>query len=316
MVSGCTAGPAAAPAAPPVGSARPPATPVRVPIAAADAGTIAPAAAGVTRGPREALSRAQRAQLDADRGRESAVIAVVGGGVDVTHPTLDGVVVGRWVAPGIPPAPSASGTQIAGVVAGRPIDGFTGGLGPLSRLIDVTVPDAAGAGDPEQVAAGLRWARHRGPTVVLISLAIAADVPAVRAAVAELIAAGILVIAPTGDLARIGGVAGAAAPAVYPAAYPGVIGVTAYGRAGGLLATAAPMSADLAAPGEEITAPTPAGGYAVSSGTAVAAAMVAGLLIHCRSAPPVGDGSLQRWTRGSVAADGRRIGIAICPALG
>lgn len=268
----------------------------------------------VVPGPRAALSEAQRAGLDDFPGSDNVSVAEIDGGIDDSHPSLSGAVVARWVAPGLDPGSTAHATQIAGIIAGRPTATYGGGLAPKARLLDVKVLSAAGSGDPHDMAAGLTWARQNGAGIVVTSLAVESDDPAVRASVNDLTSVGIAVVAATGN--GIDDLSGGDRSGAYPAAYPGVIGATASGRDGKLLALAKAQSADFIAPGDRITAPSLRGTYAEVSGTSIAAAMVTGTLAGCSVPHPADDTALAGWSHGHVTVGGRTIATPICQRPG
>lgn len=190
--------------------------------------------------------------LDAARVRSAAsgagvVVAVVDSGVEARNRHLTAAVTagvdlvaggdGRRDADG-------HGTAVAGIVAARPLPGSAVvGLAPAATVLPVRVYDERSGPDgvrTDRIAAGLRWAVAHGADVVNVSLSSSADDPELRAAVAQAVGAGVLVVASAGngDDART---------ARYPAAYPGVLGVVATDAAG-RPAQPAP-AADVAAPG-------------------------------------------------------------------
>ncbi|WP_179277537.1 S8 family serine peptidase [Actinoplanes regularis] len=136
-------------------------------------------------------------------------VAVVDSGVDGALPQLAG---GRDLLPGRPGC-GGHGTAVAASIAG---------IAPGVRIVAVRVSDgdpgdAAGIG---RVAEGIRWAAGPGRAQVInVSLVIGVDDRRVRAAVAQAVHGGVIVVAAAGNDPR--------RPVGYPAAYPGVIGVGA-----------------------------------------------------------------------------------------
>jgi membrane-anchored mycosin MYCP len=186
-----------------------------------------------------------------------------GGGVDVTG----GTVVSRGGQIQDP-----HGTAVASLVAGTPrTDGGLVGVAPGAGIVDVRVYDTtdeeSADGEPPTsaaLAAGLRWvADHAGTSgirVANVSLSVAPS-DELEAAVAAAQAAGVVVVAETGNRGTSGPMEThpSAVPGedvwrdVFPAGYDGVIGVNA--TSGGapdgtdaLLNVAASSATDLAAP--------------------------------------------------------------------
>lgn len=106
----------------------------------------------------------------------------------------------RWVAPGLTPGSTAHGTQVAGIVAGRPTTAYAGGLAPRALILDVKVVEADGTGDPADLSAGLVWAQRNGADILVTSLALESDDPTVRAAVEGLTLSGTPLVAATGNV--------------------------------------------------------------------------------------------------------------------
>lgn len=255
-------------------------------------------------GPRDSLWAEQRSGLDP--APLLLRVAVVDGGIDGDHPALRGLVADAWRAPGLAPEVSAHATQLAGIIAGRPTEEYSGGLAPSTTLLDVKALDAAGAGHPADVAAALRWSAAAEADIVLTSLALEVDDPEVRRSVALLVRRGVVVVAASGN-------AFADTP-VFPASYPGVLSVTAADRKGRRLPLAGWQHADVVAPGDRVRAPTPPATYTDVSGTSVAAALAAGLLAACPDRQLwSGEEVPGDWTSGTFSYGGRDLPGLTCP---
>lgn len=93
---------------------------------------------------------------------------------------------------------------------------------PQARLCVAQVFDERGVTSPLQIAAALHWLGGRGVRMINLSLGVRQDRPILRDAVAELVAAGVLVCASSP----------ARGESVFPASYPGVVRVTGDARCG------------------------------------------------------------------------------------
>ena len=166
------------------------------------------------------------------------------------------------------------GTAVASLIAGRPrADGGLVGVAPAAGIVDVRVYDTldedSAGGDvltPSSLAAGLRWvaanAEQQGIRIANVSLSVAPD-EELAAAVRAVRAAGVLVVAETGNRGAAGPMEAfpTAAPgedvamAVFPAGYlDDVIAVNA--TAGGAGASADPQVNVGASSATDVAAPT------------------------------------------------------------
>lgn len=137
---------------------------------------------------------------------------------------------------------------------------------PAAELIDAQIFHDRITASPAAVAAALRWAIGCGAQLATLSLGLSADRPVLRAAVAEALSHGLLLIA--------------ASPArggpVWPAAYPGVIAATGDARCG-------PGEVSIL-PGAFGTCPRRPDGNPQAGGASLAVGHLAGLL--AAAAPP------------------------------
>lgn len=113
---------------------------------------------------------------------DGRVVAVVDGGIADSHPSLEGRVIGRWVADGLDTTPSDHGTMVAGIVAGDAADDFPGGLAPAARLLDAHALDATGTGDPAGIASAVRWAVEQGADIIVAAFGSETDHPEISGA--------------------------------------------------------------------------------------------------------------------------------------
>ncbi len=191
--------------------------------------------------------------------------------------------------------PDWHGTPLSHLVA-APLDGEgLVGVCPGCRLlpIELELPDALDDAAPDAlhtsvpaaldaVAERIRAALAHRPAVLLFGFNLAFDHAELRAAVAEAVAADVVVVAPVGN--------GRGSAIGYPAAYPDVVAVAATRALGDL-----PLPGTSLAPGATIAAPgavlslTPDGLADGLSGTSAAAAIVAGVAALARAVEPEAD---------------------------
>lgn len=197
------------------------------------------------------------------------VVGLIDGGIDRRHPALAGARVQPWGCDGHE-HPSAHGTAVASLLVGR--DGAFSGLQPGATLFaaDVYCEQPAG-GAAEDVARALAWMVRERVPVINVSLVGPRNALLERATQA-LVRQGHLIVAAVGN-------DGPAAPPLFPAAYPGVVGVSGVTPARRALPEAAQgPQVSVCAPGSELAAARPGGGYTIARGTSFAAPIVAGLL--------------------------------------
>ncbi len=243
---------------------------------------------------------------------DDVLVAVIDSQIDARHPDLAGVITEQYDATGAPAGPHSHGTAMAGAIAAH---SKLLGVAPKVKLLAVRA--FTGQGESAQsttfnLLKGLDWAAAKNARVVNMSFAGPAD-PMFREMLAKAHARGIVLIAAVGN-------AGPHSPPLYPAADANVIGVTATDADDKLLplANRGPQVA-VAAPGVEILAAAPDGGYQVTSGTSVAAAHASGVaaLLLARN-PQLSPAQLRRvLIRTAHAVPGKRndTGAGVVDAL-
>ncbi|NUR48785.1 MAG: S8 family serine peptidase [Hamadaea sp.] len=222
-------------------------------------------------------------------------VAIVGTGVDASHPQLGTAVANGWDVTANKPGArfdcNGHGTALASIVAARPRGGSSlVGVAPAATLVPIRVTDAPPSSDrpvtAARLAAGIRQAVALKARVVLVAYALSSDDAGLRAAVADAVRKDVLVVAAVGD--NLPGL-------TFPAAYEGVLGVGGIGTGGLLLSSSALKSkVDLVAPAENVVAAARRSGHLTLSGTPVAAAVVAGAAALLRAYRP-------NWTAAQVA---------------
>ncbi|WGM40917.1 S8 family serine peptidase [Caulobacter sp. NIBR1757] len=201
-------------------------------------------------------------------------IGLIDSGVDVGHPALAVArIEQRSFAPG-GVRPAAHGTAAASLLAGR-AGAFRGAAPGATVLAADVYGTGPTGGSADAVARALGWMEASGAPVVNISL-VGPQNALVRAMVRRLSAKGVLLVAAVGN-------DGPAAPPLYPAAWPEVISVTGVDRRDRVLPEACRGThVDFAAPGSDMAAARPGGGYSAMRGTSFAAPLVAGRLALLR----------------------------------
>ena len=231
-------------------------------------------------------------------------VAVLGTGVAAGHPDLSGSVStgpdytgsGRTVAG---PFWGIDGTEVAGVIAGHGhgTGGESGllGIAPAAKILSIRVNleynDPLNS-DPAitrrlsaAIADGISYAVDHGARVIDLPLdpgtggltgrgdpTAAGGSGAEQAAVAYALRKNVVLVAPAGDDGQGPGLVN------HPAAYPGVIAVGAAARDGQLAPFSSRQSyVTLTAPGVDLMAAIPPGGYATISSTSASSGIVAGV---------------------------------------
>ena len=187
------------------------------------------------------------------------------------------------------------GTMTAGIAAARINDGigiagiaaWNGSAGSSEfdavKIMPLKVMDANGYGSAANIIAGINYARTSATPahVLCIALGAEADSATLQTAVANAIAAGIVVVAAAGnDESNL---------PTFPASYAGVVSVASTDNVvGDTLSSFSNYGTwvRVAAPGSDILSTASNGSYAYGSGTSMSAAIVAGEAALIRSMSP------------------------------
>jgi len=198
------------------------------------------------------------------------LIAVIDSGIDTSHPEIAGQVADSFDAVDSIDIAHSHGTAMAGAIIAH---ARLTGTAPAARILAVRAFDGSGAsaeGTTLTILRALDWAVARGARVINMSFAGPND-PEIALGLAAAQRKGVVLVAAAGNL-------GPKSPPLYPAADPNVIAVTATDAQDQLLAVASRgRHIAVAAPGVDILAPAPGGGYQLSTGTSIAAAQVSGV---------------------------------------
>lgn len=185
-----------------------------------------------------------------------------------------------------------TGTAIAGIIAAKKVSGrgFRG-LAPGAQLLAAKVlgddyprPTAAQRSlAPTTLAAGINWAVDNDATIIAVGEVSYRDHDELRSAVRRARDAGIVVIAPVGDVIKDH--ASPSAP-TFPAEYEGVIGIGAIDEGGAVTYFSRPRAVDVVAPGEDVITIHPVHGLGPASGTGIAVGYAAATIALLRSYLP------------------------------
>lgn len=202
-------------------------------------------------------------------------IGMIDTGVDVNHPVF---VPGSVVSWGCDePFPDSHGTAVASLLVAASAD-FRGAA-PAARLFAADIycnQPVGGASDALALAFG--WLVRAEVGVINVSL-VGPTNRLVERVVRQVLARGHLVVAAVGN-------DGPTAPPRFPAGYANVTGVTGVDRRQRVLIEACRGEhVDFAAPGSDMAAAAPGGGYAAVRGTSFASPLTAGLLAQWLPAP-------------------------------
>jgi subtilisin family serine protease len=210
---------------------------------------------------------------------DDVLVAVIDSKIDTDHPDLAGVIAAEYDAVGTSTPAHSHGTAMAGAIAAH---SKLVGVAPKVKLLAARA--FSGTGESAQsttfnILKALDWAASKNARIVNLSFAGPPDAM-LREMLIKANARGIVLIAAVGN-------AGPRSAPLYPAADPGVIGVTATDAEDKLMpqANQGPQ-VTVAAPGVEILAVAPGGGYQVTSGTSVAAAHASGVAALLLAAKP------------------------------
>ncbi|MES1159007.1 MAG: S8 family serine peptidase [Terricaulis silvestris] len=242
----------------------------------------------------EAAAEAHARQPNGAGVSSNVRIGLIDGGVDAAHPALASLAIHQRGFAGEAHT-DAHGTAVASLLAGESADFHGAAPGASLYVADVYggSPTGGGAG---AIVAALNWLAEQRTPVVNISL-VGPPNRALEAGINAMLQRGFVIVAAVGN-------DGPSAPPLYPAAYPGVVGVTGVDARNRVLPEAGRgAQVDWAAPGSDMLAAQPGGGFAGVRGTSFAAPIVAGLIAREMSAPSPQASSHAQQDLGADAVD-------------
>jgi len=216
----------------------------------------------------------------------NVIVASIDTGVEVTHPDLRGRIdTAQNFVDGSSFIAEMHGTAVAGIIGGR-ADNSQGivGIAPRAKLLVLracwqNADDSGASCNSFTLAKAMQFAIDRGARVINLSLGGPSD-PLLERLIDSALARGISVVGAVDPRLGDGG---------FPASHPGVIAVAATDAG-------APFPAGaVQAPGKDVPAPLPGGGWGFVTGSSFSAAEVSGMVAMMRELAPA-------WTPGRIRA--------------
>ena len=184
------------------------------------------------------------------------------------------------------------GTHVAGILAAEKNNYLVVGVAPGVDLYALKILGATGEGEVSDLILALQWAVDNHMDIVNMSLGTHEVSPALETAVANASAAGLLMVAASGNASTLNDIL-YGCPVAYPGAYPQVLSTTFTNPSDAITGfSCTGPEVDVAAPGDGIISTVPVGscqfcspnGYAAESGTSMASPHVAGTVALMLSA--------------------------------
>ena len=217
------------------------------------------------------LGKLQLQQAHAIATGKGVTIALIDSQVDKRHMELDGNISDELDTVGVDEPLQSHGTEMAGAIVSH---NRLLGVAPDAKILAVRAfgqSSSTREATTLSILKGLEWAESQNARIINMSFAGPRD-PLLERAFKAAHDKGIVLIAAAGN-------AGPKSPPLYPAADPNVIAVTATDVNNRLFSGANQgPQLSVSAPGVDIIAPGPDGGYQMSTGTSIATAHVSGVV--------------------------------------
>ncbi|MBD2845594.1 S8 family peptidase [Paenibacillus sp. IB182496] len=225
-------------------------------------------------------------------------VGVIDTGVDAAHPDLRGSLARgiNLLSRGTPPHDdNGHGTHIAGTIAAANQPGGMIGVAPRASIFPVKAFDHNGSAYVSDIVLAIEWCVRNRMHLINMSFGMKTRSKALLGAVRQATAAGVLIVASSGNAGRRKAID-------YPARYPQTISVGATNR----LRRIPPFSnrgsyIDIYAPGDKITSAWVGGSYHEMSGTSMATSHVSGAVALLLAAyPGLGPAAIKTILRRSM----------------
>lgn len=204
---------------------------------------------------------------------EEAIVAVIGTGVALTHEDLENKIISGYDfrnEDNDPNDDQGDGTLSAGIIAAEAHNAKgIAGICQRCRIMPIKTLDENHSGDHALTADGIRYAIEQGASVIHLGLGLSENAQAIQTVIQQAYDANVVIVAAAGD---------SGTPVIaYPAKLAETIAVGASDHEDKRWsASSYGPELDLVAPGEAIHSTAFENNYANISGTAAAAALVAG----------------------------------------
>lgn len=232
---------------------------------------IVPSLLGRTVDKQQALRRLRVSAAHRIATGSGVLVAVLDTAVDTTHPYFECAHIHPSIdlvgADDLPLPPGESSGTFAANGHGTAVAGLIHAVAPGATILPIRVLDDNWRGSAATIADAIWMARDAGADVINLSLGTQTRSGLIETAVVDALAAGVIVIASTGN-------DGSRYVTDFPASIPGVVPVTSLGKRGRRARFGNGRRGNtLAAPGRELLVPYPDARWAEASGTSFSAAI-------------------------------------------
>ncbi|MGE5592901.1 MAG: S8 family peptidase [Betaproteobacteria bacterium] len=229
------------------------------------------------------IAKVQAPEAWAHASGRGVRVAVLGTGIDMSHPDLKANIDGGFdcineTANVIDD--NGHGTHVAGIIAASNNDLGVVGVAPEARLYAVKAFDSRGQGQVSDIVQGVEWCIANRVQIINMSFGTVDSSKALAMAIEKAAQTGIIMVAAAGNDGRRDNV-------LYPARDPNVIAVAASTRDDRIASFSnSGEQVAMAAPGEDIYSTYREGGYKSLTGTSMACPHVTGAAALLLSVSP------------------------------